>query len=214
MTTPRILVVIGHPVADSLNHALAQRYVDAARGAGAEVDVVDLASDPIPDHPTSMYQLQTPRSEDAPALSPEVADYVARVRAADHVAIFFPQWWGTYPAALTAWLDRVIVAGESFRYRPKGQGWDKLLTGRTARIVMTMDSPLSWNRFAYRDAAIRTLKTATLWFVGIKTVGVTRVAEVRRSTPGQREAALERSARQGRADAALTPALRPAPVGA
>lgn len=210
----KILIVIGHPIADSLNHALAHRYAQEARAGGAEVDIVDLATDPVPAHPRMMTELQTPRNESDPDLAPDVADYTERVRAADHIAFFFPQWWGTYPAVLTAWIDRVIVAGESFRYRSEGKGWDKLLKGRTARITMTMDSPLSWNRWMYRDAAIRTLKTATLSFVGIKTVGVTRVAEVRASSLAEREAALERAGKQGAADSARTPTREPVAVSA
>ncbi|WP_062071137.1 NAD(P)H-dependent oxidoreductase [Demequina sediminicola] len=208
MTHPRILVVIGHPLPDSLNHALAHRYAESAREAGATVDIIDLATDPIPAHPTQFHELAMPSGESAPPLSPEVEDYIGRVRAADHVVFLFPQWWGTYPAALKAWLDRVIISGFAFNYRNKGKGWHKRLKGRTGRIVMTMDSTLSWNRMAYGDAAIKTLKTATMWFVGIKTVGVTRVPAVRTSTPGKIEAALERAAKQGRADSRLTPVAR------
>ncbi|WP_061961500.1 NAD(P)H-dependent oxidoreductase [Demequina flava] len=214
MSAPRILVVIGHPLPGSLNHALAANYAKEAREAGAAVDIIDLATDPRPGHPEAHADLQAPRDAGDPALTPVVADYVERVRAADHIAFFFPQWWGTYPAVLAEWLNRVILAGESFSYRNKGKGWDKLLTGRTARITMTMDSPSAWNRLMYRDAAIRTLKTATLWYVGIKTIDVTRVAEVRASTLAKRDKAIATAGGQGRADAALTPALRESRVSA
>ena len=41
----RIALVIGHPIAGSLNHALAGRYADSARAAGADVRVIDLAAE-------------------------------------------------------------------------------------------------------------------------------------------------------------------------
>ena len=43
MNPRRILVVVGHPIAGSLNHELARRYASAAEAAGGEVRVRDLA---------------------------------------------------------------------------------------------------------------------------------------------------------------------------
>ena len=203
---PRILVVIGTPLANSLNHALASAYVEAARPEGADVDVIDLAIDPIPAHPSTRGELRTPRQghDDAP-LDAHVADYIARVEAADHLVLLFPQWWGTYPAALKSWLDRVLLSGTAFSYRSTGRGWDKHLTGRTARIVMTMDSPGWWNRGFYRDAAVVALKNATLWYCGIRTLGVMRVPEVRHATPDRLARAIATLGRLGRDDARRTP---------
>lgn len=187
MNPPRILVVIGTPLADSLTHALAASYADAARAGGAEVRVIDLACDAVPPHPRTRGELRMPRNDADAPLPPEVADDIADVDWADHLAIFFPQWWGSSPAALKSWIDRVFVSGFAFRYRAKGKLWDKLLTGRTARIVMTMDSPRWWSGGVYRDAPIRSLRTATLNYCGIRVTGVTRLAEVRHRTAAERE---------------------------
>ncbi|WP_062210930.1 NAD(P)H-dependent oxidoreductase [Demequina oxidasica] len=207
-----ILVVIGTPVTDSLNHAMAQAYVESAREAGADVDVIDLATDPIPPHPHQRGNLRMPRDGNDLALDPGVGDYIARVESADHLVVLFPQWWGSYPAALKAWVDAVFLSGFAFRYAPTGRGWDKLLKGRTARIVMTMDSPRLWNRLAYRDAAIATLKNATLWYSGIKTIGVTRVGEVRHQDTAALTKAVAKIGNLGAADAKRTPTLRHAGI--
>jgi putative NADPH-quinone reductase len=183
---PRILVVIGTPIAGSLNHALASAYVEAARGDGAEVRVVDLANDPIPAHPTSRDELRMPQGDAAAPLDPDVAAYVDDVLWADHLVFFHPQWWGTYPAALKAFIDRVFLSGVAFRYRPKTALSERLLAGRTARIFMTMDSPRLWNRFVYRNAAETSLKTAILAYCGVKTVGISRFSPVRFSEDEQR----------------------------
>ena len=209
MTTasrPRILVVIGTPLPDSLNHALASAYVDAARAEGAEVDVIDLAHDPIPDHPRTRGELRAPRDgrDDLP-LDEDVAEDLARVEGADEIVLLFPQWWGLYPAALKSWLDRVLLSGAAFTPHAAGRGWDKHLKGRTARIVMTMDSPTWWNRWFYRDAAVTALRNATLWYVGIRTLGVTRVAEVKHSSPAALTRSIARMARLGTADARRAP---------
>jgi putative NADPH-quinone reductase len=187
MNAPRILVVIGTPFAGSLNHALAHSYAESARAGGAEVRVIDLAADAVPGHPSQRDEVRLPRTEADVTLAPEVAAYVADVDWADHLVFFFPQWWGSLPGALKNWIDRVFVRGFAYRYRPTGRLWDKLLTGRTARIVMTMDSPSFWNAWVYRDAPIRTLRNATLEYCGVKVRGVTRLSEVRHRSDADRE---------------------------
>ncbi len=199
----RILVVIGTPLPTTLNHALAYAYIDAARQGGAEVRVIDLANDPIPGHPRSREELRAPRDENDRALAPEVDRYLADVRWAEHLIFFYPQWWGTYPAALKAFIDRVILSGAAFRYREKNALPKKLLVGRTARIVMTMDSPTWWNRLAYRNAAETSLKRAILGYCGVKTTGITRFSPVRFSDETTRSRWIARSAALGTKDAAV-----------
>ncbi|MFC8681155.1 NAD(P)H-dependent oxidoreductase [Microbacterium ureisolvens] len=215
MNAPRILVVIGTPLGGSLNHALARAYAEAARAGGAEVRVIDLAADPVPGHPSRRDEVRLPRTESDAPLTPEVAASCADVDWADHLAFFFPQWWGSYPAVLKAWIDRVFVSGFAFRYRPTGRLWDRLLTGRSARIVMTMDSPAFWNAWVYRDAPIRSLRRATLEYCGIRVRGVTRLAEVRHRSEADRERWVGGMASFGATDAAaVVPRTRDALVPA
>ncbi len=199
----RLLVVIGNPIPGSLAHALADGYAAAARAAGAEVRVIDLAHDPIPAHPHTRDQLRMPRPghDDLP-LDPDVARYLDDVRWADHLTVFHPQWWGTVPAALKAFIDRVFLAGAAFRYRERSALSDRLLRGRTARIVMTMDSPRLWNRLAYRGAAEASLARATFGYCGIRTIGITRHTPIRFSDEATRSGWIAAAARHGRVDAA------------
>jgi NAD(P)H dehydrogenase (quinone) len=200
--TGRILVVIGTPLPGTLTHALAASYIAAAREAGADVRVIDLASDPIPDHPRHRNELRAPRSDADMPLSPEVERYLADVRWSDHLVLVHPQWWGTAPAALKAFVDRVFLSGAAFRYRERSPLSERLLAGRTARIVMTMDAPRWWNRLVYRNAAETSLTRATLGYCGIRTIGVTRFSPVRFSDEAARAGWLRRISSQGRADAA------------
>ncbi len=200
----RLLVIVGTPLPDTLTHALAGSYVDAARAAGAEVRVIDLAHDPIPDHPRSRAQLRAPRADrpDDLPLDADVARYLDDVFWADHLVIFHPQWWGTTPAALKAFIDRVFLSGATFRYRERSALSERLLAGRTARIVMTMDSPRFWNRLVYRGAAEASLTRATLGYCGVRTVGISRFTPVRFSDDTARRGWIDRVADRGRTDAA------------
>lgn len=195
---PRILVVIGHPLADSLNHALADAYITAARAAGAEVRVHDLARVRIP--PTESIDQLRAWNGATDALDPAVQPLIADVRWAEHIVIQFPQWWGTYPGALSHYLDRVMLSGVAFRYK-KGQIPHRLLRGRTARLLMTADAPAWWNRVAYRSAAETSLARATLGYTGIRVRGITRFMQVRFSTPARRARWLDTAAALGTRDA-------------
>ena len=131
--------MIGHPIPDSLNHALADAYIAAARDAGAEVRVHDLAVTRISDT-TERDQLRAWNGDTTP-LDETVRGFIADLDWAQHLVVLFPQWWGTYPAALKNHLDRVFLSGTAFRYK-KGQIPHRMLTGRTARILMNPTKPL------------------------------------------------------------------------
>lgn len=202
MTKPRILIVVGTPLPDTLVHALAASYESGVRAGGGEIRLIDLARDPIPAHPRSREQLRAPRGPEDRPLDEEVAGYVEDIHWADHIVLVYPQWWGTYPAALKAFIDRVILSGSAFRYASVGKGWEKLLTGRTARLIMTMDSPRWWNRFIYRNASETSLTRAILGYCGIKTVGVTRFSEVRHREAEIRSRWVDQTRALGEQDAA------------
>lgn len=197
--SPHILVVIGHPIADTLNHALAAAYTAAARDAGADVRVHDLAATRISDT-TAREQLRAWNGDTAP-LDGTVRELITDLDWAQHVVVFFPQWWGTYPAALKNYLDRVFLSGTAFRYR-NGQIPHRMLTGRTARILMTADGPGWWNRLTYRNAAETSLARATLAYCGIRVRGITRFMLVRYSSAEKRAEWMRRAARLGTRDAA------------
>lgn len=208
MNAPRILVIIGNPLADSLTHALATAYADAAREGGAEVDILDLAETPAPALPSERGQLRMPRHLGDAPLDPQAERAIAAVDAADHLVFFYPQWWGTYPAALKALIDRTFLSGFAFRYHEQGRGWDRLLTGRTARLVMTMDSPRLWNRLVYRNASETSLRRAILGYCGVKTLGVTRFGAVRHVSADTRAGWIATAASLGARDAGLPGRVR------
>ncbi|UZN04514.1 NAD(P)H-dependent oxidoreductase [Cellulomonas sp. S1-8] len=204
-----VLVVVGHPLTGSFTHALAQAYAEAATAAGAHVRVLDLATTPFPHDPVSRTDLAA-HDGSTDHLDPAVAAMVEQVRAADHLVVLHPQWWGTYPAVLKAFLDRVMLPGVAFRY---GDGHlpRRLMRGRTARTLMTMDSPRAWNLLAYRDAAGASLGRATLAFCGYRLVGRTTFPAVRFSSPERRARWLAQAARLGHRDVASRSRRAPAP---
>lgn len=195
--TLRVLVIVGTPLPDSLARATADAYISGL-GESSEVRVIDLAHDSIPSHPHSKADLRA--ADGLSHLEADVQGYIADVDWAQHIVIAYPQWWGTQPAALKAFIDRVFIARHSFAY-DDGLLPKRLLTGRTARVFMTMDSPRLWNRLVFRNASETSITRAVLEFCGIKMRGIHRFGPVRTSKPAGRAAWLARAQKAGEKDA-------------
>ena len=160
-----IAVIVGNPFAGSLDHALADAYASAARAAGGDVRVVDLAATEFELSPPMREHLRVDGPDDVDRLGMPVADMIRTIDWADHVVFVYPVWWGTFPAVLKGFIDRVFVSGTAFRYRDHGSRWDRLLAGRTARLIVTMDAPTVFNRIKYRRATEMAMRNPLLWFV-------------------------------------------------
>lgn len=175
-----ILILLGHPDRDSLCGALAHSYATAAGVAGHRVRLIALGEldfDPVLHHGYRQVQ----------PLEPDLEDAAEAIRACDHLVLVYPTWWGGMPALLKGFFDRVLLPGFAFRYRRDSPWWDRLLAGRSARVITTLDTPPWYYRCIYRDPGIAQVRATILEFCGIRPVRVSRLGVVRNSTPAQRE---------------------------
>lgn len=189
------LVIDGHPNPDSLTAALARRYAEAY-GDATVLAVRDLEFDP---NLRLGYQ-----GEQNP--EPDVLRAQALIEAADHVVVATPVWWGSIPAILKGFIDRTFLPGWAFQYR-KGGLVTGLLAGRSARVIITTDSPL-WYLQLVGDTTVRHVRGRVLRFSGFSPVTATRFGPVRGSALAQRERWLETVATLAARDAAVTPKKR------
>lgn len=202
----RFLVLDGHPDGGRLVTALLDGYV-AALPPGTEVSRVavrDLQFDPNLCRGYAVAQ----------EWEPDLTCLAQEIDACDHLVVGFPMWWGAEPATLKGLLDRVLLPGWAFRYHSKDAMWDRLLAGRSADLVVTMDTPPWYLRLAFGDAVIKRWTRQVLGFVGFKPVRVFRFGPTRRG--GAERGMPKWQARLARA-AASAPALAraaklPAPV--
>jgi len=186
----KILVIVGHPDPDSFCAALAERYAAGARRSGAEVRVLELgrmAFDPVLKYG---YKRRMEPEDDLAAAQ-------EAIHRAEHLVLVYPYWWGSMPALLKGFIDRVFLPGFAFRYREGGLLCDRLLTGRTARLIVTMDTPPWYNRLVYGRAGLQVMRRNILHFCGIRPVRVTEIGPVRGSTEQRRRAWLEKAERLG-----------------
>jgi len=180
----KTLVISGHPNENSFCAALVDAYVESARSAGADVQVIELGKisfDPVLWHGYKNKQKLEPDLEKAQEL----------ITWAEHLVFVYPNWWGTMPALMKGFLDRVLLPGFAFKYRKDSLLWDKLLTGRTAHLIVTMDSPAWYYRWVVRMPGHHEMKKSILGFCGINVVKISSFGPIRRSTEEQREKWLE-----------------------
>ena len=198
----RCLLILAHPRRDSLCGALFDAYADGARHAGVECRELIL----------SELRFDTDVHEVSPEQQPLEPDLVHAQRDicwAEHLVFVYPTWWGTFPALLKGFFDRVMTPGFAFRHVTADK-WDKLLAGRTADLITTMDTPLLVYRFVYRAPGRQALQRATLGYCGVRTARVEAFGPVVNSTSAQRSRWLDQSRAIGSRliHGALSPAQR------
>ncbi|HZG17913.1 MAG TPA: NAD(P)H-dependent oxidoreductase [Candidatus Bathyarchaeia archaeon] len=180
-----ILVIIGHPDPESYCSALSRAYIEGAAGRHVQIRTIDLSQ--ISFDPNLKYGYRK-RTE----LEEELIEAQESIRWADHLVIVYPTWWGTMPAILKGFFDRVLLPGFAYQYRKDSSFWDKLLAGKSARLIVTMDTPAWYNRLIYWHAGHLVMKRNILGFCGIKPVRVTEIGPVNSSSEKQRHKWLEK----------------------
>lgn len=168
----KVLVLLGHPDANSLCGALANAYASGAKVAGHEVKLFrlgDIHFDPVLRHGYNRRQ----------ELEPGLQEIREALTSADHLVLVYPIWWGAMPALMKGFFDRVFLPGYAFKYRKDSPWWDRLLAGRSARVIVTMDTPPWYYSLVYRMPGHHQIQKTILEFSGIKPVRITALGPVR-----------------------------------
>ena len=114
---------------------------------------------------------------------------------ADHIVFVYPTWWGTMPALLKGFLDRVLAPG--FAFAETDRGFAPLLGGRSAELLTTMDTPRWVYRWIYGAPGHKAMARAILGFCGIEIARVASFGPVKDSDLEQRQNWLEQAQRRG-----------------
>lgn len=176
----KVLVVLGHPDGNSLCKALADAYCEGAESAGVEwqrLDLGELKFDPVLWEGYNVIQ----------ELEPDLVKAQQMVKWAQHIVFIYPNWWGAMPALMKGFFDRAFLPGFAFKYRDDSPWWDKLLAGRTAHLIVTMDTPAWYYRWIYHRPGHNEMKRTILGFCGIQIKKITEFSMVKDSSPEQRK---------------------------
>ena len=171
----KILIINGHPFSGSFNFAISDAYKNGAIESGAECKEIYINQ---LNFKHSLEFGYTKRTE----LEPDLLDAWEKIKWAEHIVIVSPIWWGGMPGVMKSFFDRLFLPGMAFAYREKSVWWDKLLAGRTAHIITTMDTPYWYYKWVYGNPGINQLKKNILEYCGIKPVKVTAITPIRNSS--------------------------------
>ncbi|TPG31810.1 NAD(P)H-dependent oxidoreductase [Flavobacterium pectinovorum] len=180
-----ILIINGHPNPSSFNFAIADSYLKGAIASGAEVDTITIAD--LKFNPNLQFGYQK-RTE----LEPDLLEAWGKIQKANHLVWIHPVWWGGLPAITKGFIDRLFLPGMAFQYRENSVWWDKLLSGKTAHIITTLDQPGWYYRLFYARPSVNQLKKSTLGFCGVKPVKVSYFGIIKTADDFQREKWLQK----------------------
>lgn len=167
----KVLIIDGHPDQDRLASHLLDIYRHALP-SDAEVERVAVRDMEFTPNLRHGYAKRTEWEAD-------IASLARKLDECDHLVIGFPMWWGSEPAQLKGLLDRMLLPGFAFAYHADDTWWDRLLEGRSADVIATMDTPAIFLRFAYGNAIINRWKKQVLGFCGFKPVRFLTCAPIR-----------------------------------
>jgi putative NADPH-quinone reductase len=180
MVAKRILLIQGHPDALTrhLGHALEDAYAQGAESAGHEVRRVPVAQLDFP-------LLRSALSWETGSLPAALVQAQADMAWAQHLVLFFPLWLGDMPALLKGFLEQVARPGFAFKGDGENPFSKKGLTGRSARLVVTMGMPSLLYRWYFRAHSVKSLERNVLGFVGIAPVKETLIGTVDKLNAGE-----------------------------
>lgn len=98
------------------------------------------------------------------------------LRWADHIVLFYPLWGGDMPALLKGFLEQTFRPG--FAFIVEGGKMRTLLTGKSARVVVTMGMPAFFYRWYFRAHSVKSLVRNMLNFIGIRPVKTTLIGNI------------------------------------
>jgi len=180
----KILVLNCHIRENSFCTALAKAYENGASSAGHELKTLNLRDLELEKY---LHYGHDKRYEP----EGDVLKAQEHISWSDHMVFVYPTWWAALPAILRLFFEMVFSPGFAFKYNDrmgrKIVSWDKLLKGKSARIISTMDAPPWYYKWIIGDPGGKIMKRGILGFSGVKPIKSNYFGSVKLSNEKQRE---------------------------
>ena len=180
----KVLIIHGHPVEDTFSEDLTNAYIKGLDSAGADYKMVYLRDLKFDLNFSEGYRGNQELEDDLKMVQKDIS-------WADHLVITYPNWWGTFPALVKGFIDRTFLPGFAFKYREGTVLWDKLLKGKSARVIVTMDSPPLYYKWIQGAPGHKAMKNGTLKFCGVDPVRMSTIGSIKQSSEKKRKKWLE-----------------------
>ena len=162
-----IVVVLGHPSADSYCAAIFERIILALESQSTHtVTAIRLADEKFA---TAMSTAERVAYENTtPLINDETKRHAEVLLQAEALIFVYPTWWSGLPAQLKGWLERVFVLGVAFRFNKNSKIRPNLHNVRHIIGVSTYGSPWRYVKLV-NDNGRRTLTRAIRMSTGLRT---------------------------------------------
>ncbi len=162
-----IVVVLGHPSADSYCAAIFERIILALESQSTHnVTAIRLADEKFA---TAMSTAERVAYETStPLINDETKRHAEVLLQAEALIFVYPTWWSGLPAQLKGWLERVFVLGVAFRFNKNSKIRPNLHNVRHIIGVSTYGSPWRYVKLV-NDNGRRTLTRAIRMSTGLRT---------------------------------------------
>ncbi|AYF43771.1 flavin reductase [Halobacteriovorax sp. BALOs_7] len=169
----KVLIINAHPDLESFTTSISNKIYESHLAKGHDVTLLNLATI---DFEISFKGYSDREKIDT--LETDLESAQKQIKKSDHIIITTPIWWSTYPAILKGFFDRTLLPGFAFKFHKGKMVQEKLLTGKTAELVLLSDAPAWYRRYLLKDPAATILKRDILGFCGIKVKKVHRIGSV------------------------------------
>lgn len=163
----QIFIIIGHPDSEAFTGRVARWYAKGARTAGHKVRILDLGRTSF--DPILRKGYSAPQS-----LERSLRKAQRDIRWANHLVVVYPNWWGSMPALLKGFFDRVFLPGFAFSYDMHKMRSKGLLTGKSGRVILLMRTTSRQYRKKFPYSG-ETVKNSILKFCGVNPVKMTEI---------------------------------------
>ena len=173
----QVLLILAHPDKRGFGGALADAYASELLARGCKVDVLHL--------PDLDFEA-TPNGR-PPELEPDLVEAQEAILGAQHLVLVYPTWFGGMPARLKGFFERVFGNDFAFKFKPGSLLPESYLEGRSADVVVTMDTPPWAYRWLLGAPGHKQVRHAILAPAGIKPIRIFSLGPLRASTDAQRK---------------------------
>ncbi len=187
----KFLIFDGHPDENSFCAAIAGAYAKGVQGDEVELQILALRNLKFDLNLRHGYRK-------IQELEPDLVEAQKKIKWCEHLVVIYPIWWGSMPALMKGFFDRCLLPGFGFKYHEGDPFWDRLLAGRSARVIVTSDAPALYNLIMYFNAPVIIMKKMILGFCGFKPVRTTVIGGVKNLSEKKRVKILKQISSLGR----------------
>lgn len=161
------IVVVSHPDPTSFNHALAAVVSNTWAQLGYSAELIDLHQigfDPI---------MSVAEARGRASIEEGVVKQIELLAKCDLLGIVHPNCWGSPPAMMKGWMDRVFAPEAAYTFAKGADDGDApvgLLKGKRALVLNTSNTSLEREAAVFGDPLERIWRDCLLRYTGFDVI--------------------------------------------